>query len=306
MGISDTPIYDDNNIVEFRTSQIKPIKQLFECIKNKIPETSLLFDGSQFKILQVDTARTFMVDVRLDGENFEHYYCNLDGGMDNIEININVSEINPIFKSVNKDDTVFTFYYKRNSSHVNIIFHNTVKKETKSFEISIQNPETTDDEDTVEIAQDNLDSYEYVISMPSSDLTGICKTLKNIGCTEINILHDYETLKFISLLPNNRTACITREGTRYGGDVDATKSLVFTKLPDSIDDVGPYSETFIFSIFSEFCRSHGSGDDKIVEILCTKDQPLILHYEIGDLGEMYIALATKNSVDDDDDEDIMM
>lgn len=288
MGISDRPAHGENNVVEFTTSQIKPIKQLFEGIKNKLPDTGLLFDATRMKIMQIDTARTFLVDVKLEGENFEHYYCDPSRcGNDHIEIGLNAETINSVFKSLTKDDTILTFSYKYQDNHVNITFHNSKKAETKSFDIAIQVADPNDE--FKEISAEDLESYEYFMSMPTADLSGICKALKNIDCEIVRIKHDGSTLTFKSegVTPTR----IIREGTigTSQGAQDSEK-LVFTRLPD--DGSGPYSGQFKFSTFHEFTKSQGNGDNKIVQIMLKKNAAIILHYKIGDLGEMYIAMAS--------------
>jgi len=303
MGISDGPAYGDSNVVEFRTGQIKPIKQLFESIKNKLPDTSLLFDRSCMKILQVDTAQTFLVDVRLDGENFEHYYCNPDQENDYIEINLNAENLNAVFKSVTKDDSIFTFTYSHNNSTVNIMFQNPKKDEIKSFDIPIQNPESEDD--FKEITQDMIDEYDYCMSMPTTDLTAICKTFKNVNCDVIQIIHDNVSLRFTS--PGDTKVSVTRVGTVSDENATDSDKLIFSKLPkylsesEKVDDEGPYSGKFKFSTFHEFSKSQGNADNKIVELMLGKGRPIILHYEIGDLGEMLIAMAAMTEDNEEED-----
>lgn len=293
MGVSDKPVYNDNNVVEFRTCQIRPMKQLFEGIKNKLPDTSILFSQNMMRILQVDTAQTFMVDVKLSGDNFEHYYCdtsNENGEQEYLEININAENINAAFKSWCKDDNILTFTYKRNGNAVNIIFYNPKKDETKSFELPLQHPDPG--ETFTELTSAMIDEYEYCMSMPTADLISICKTFKNVNCDVLQIVHDGKMLLFNSL--GDAKASITRVGdSRVGSSKDEVdpEKLVFTKLPNDDHMVGPYSGKFKFSTFNEFSKSQGNGDNKIVQILLQKNKPIILHYDIGDLGEMYIAMA---------------
>uniref|UniRef100_A0A6C0J666 Proliferating cell nuclear antigen PCNA N-terminal domain-containing protein n=1 Tax=viral metagenome TaxID=1070528 RepID=A0A6C0J666_9ZZZZ len=297
MGINNVPDNEDS-VVEFRTSQIRPIRQLFESIKNKLPDTSLLFHPECMKILQVDTAQTFLVDVKLHGENFDHYYCNPGRGeseQQHIEINLNAENLNAVFKSVTKEDQIFTFTYKYKSNHVELEFHNPKKKEVKCFVIPIQNPEN--DDDFTEITPAMIDEYSYRMSMLTSDLTSICKTLKNINCDSMQIRHDTNTLKFSST--GDTRGNIIRTGTTYSEKED-DEQLTFIKVPTG---EGPYSGKFKFSTFYEFSKSQGNGDNKIVQILLEKDKPIILHYEIGTLGEMYIAMAAFEADDDDEDDD---
>ena len=65
MGISSEPIYSESSYVEFRTNQIKPVKSIFDAIKNNLPDTTIFFSAEGMKILQLDGTGNFLVNVRL-------------------------------------------------------------------------------------------------------------------------------------------------------------------------------------------------------------------------------------------------
>ena len=279
-------VYGHKNVVEFRTHQLKPFKQLFDSIKNKLPDTSFLFTKTGLKIAQYDAATTFLVDVRLDADNFEHYYFDESSGKTVHDINLSAAHLNQVFKCVTKDDTIFAFWFTENPTEVTVMFENDKKNETRKFEIPVQNP----DED-IQLGQiDNLEGYEYSLSMPSADLNRICKELKTMECEKVQILHDRSSLYFKSNPRKNSTSTvkttIVRKGS-IGGEETTTK---FDKVPEREGSI--YSDTFKFSTLYEFSKSQSGGDNKIVRIYLKNNEPLILHYEIGTLGEMHVALAT--------------
>lgn len=282
MGISDVPIYSNSNVIEIRTNQGGAFSKLLGCIKDKLPDTCLLFDNDGLKILQMDTASTFVVDVKLDGENFEHFYCDTSNNSKKvIDLYFNANHLNSVFKCMNKDDIILIISYEHNSDYINIMFENPKKNEVKGFQVPTQNPEN--DTPMGQICADIINNCEYRLSMPTSDLSSICRGLKNLDCERVDISHDGETLRFSS---GGSVKC---EFIRRGGDSE--DDLHFTKLPPPDDNEGPYRGTFRFSTLNEFTKSQGTGDGKIVQILLSRDSPLVLHYEIGTLGEMYIAMS---------------
>lgn len=285
MGISTTPIHSRQSIVEFRTNQIRPFKALFDSIKNKLPDTSLIFTPHGMRITQMDSIMSFLVDVDLDGEEFEHYYCKPDitNGEQAVEINLSALHLNQVFKAVTKDDTIFTFIYQKNNDDtVHISFSNEQKDETREYEIRLQTP----DEDTRmgELADEN---YQYVLTMPSADLVRICRDLKTLECEQVQIKHDGKSLQFTTT--GNIKATISREGTK----LDNSEGLKFLTESKAV-----YCQSFKFSTLHDFSKCHSGSDSRIVKILLNEVY-LVLQYEIGSLGKMQIAIASIQNTDTD-------
>lgn len=281
MGISDQPVFGSNNVVEFKTNEIKPIKQLFDSIKNKLPDTSLLFDSTSVKILQMNAATTFLVDVRLDGENFQHYFFD-SSREDTLELNISADMLNSVFKCVSKDDAIFHFQYEYDKEII-ITIENPKKNEYKTFEIPLQAADGG--KDIAALTDNQLETYDYRLSMPIADFAKICSNLKNMNCEMVNITHDGNKLSFSSVGGCN--CVLVKHGTDNPTDTD---SMIISKIPDD-PNIGPYKGSFKFSTLCEFSKSQGNGDGKIVQILLSQDRPIILLYDVGTLGQMYIALA---------------
>ena len=288
MGIVTTPIHSRQSIVEFRTNQIRPFKALFDSIKNKLPDTSLIFTPKGMRITQMDNIMSFLVDVDLDGEEFEHYYCKPDvsNGEQVVEINLSALHLNQVFKAVTKDDTIFTFIYQKNNNDtVQITFSNEQKDETREYEIRIQ---TADDE--LRMAELDQVDYKYVLTMPSADLVRICRDLKTLECEQVQIKHDGRSLQFTT--NGSIKATISREGTKLGG----SDGLKFLTTEDG-DDHGVYCRSFKFSTLHDFSKCHSGSDSRIVKILLN-DIHMVLQYEIGSLGKMSIAIAAIQNHDD--------
>ena len=291
MGISESARFSANSVVEIETTQIKPFKQLFDSIKNKLPDTSLLFNQESMQILQLDSASTFLVDVRLHGENFEHFYC-APHDANFKEINLSAGHLNQVFKNVTNGDTRLVLYYEDRSDYVTIILENSSKSEHRTFEVPIQNPQ----DDILLGEMKEFDQYGYALSMPSADLVRICRELKNMECEKVQITHDRRALRFVSnpgsTNNGNVKTSIVRIGTLAldGDAVDADiETTLFTKVPT--DGHSIYSGTFKFATLYEFSKSQSGGENKIVRIFLQIDEPMILHYEIGTLGELKVGLA---------------
>ena len=268
-----------NVIVEFRTNQIRPFKTLFDSIKNNLPDTSIFFDQTGIKIMQVDALKTFLVNVRLERDNFEYFYCEPDvsSGLSTIELNISTVHLNQTFKSTTNDDNILRFIYEKNSDTVQIIISSDKKLEERVYDIPIQNPD-----ESVQIGEiSGTSNFPYSLTMPCADLQRICRDFKNLSSDKISITHDGQNLKFSCLGTIKST--INRRGKSEKSD----DSVHFSKTPKD----STYSDVFKFSTLNEFSKCQSGGESKIVRILLKQGEPIVLHFEIGTLGEMSVAIA---------------
>jgi proliferating cell nuclear antigen PCNA len=287
MGISSEPIYSENSIVEFRTNQIKPIKSIFDAIKNNLPDTTIFFTPNCMKILQLDGTSNFLVNVCLYGDKFEHFYCEPDPatagdtGDDTVTINLSAIQLNNIFKNVKTDDNMLEFVYERSAENVKLIFSSEKKAEVRTYTISTQNAE---DDSYGEI--EGIDEFPYCLSLPCSDLQGICRDFKNSQCDKITISHDGQKLIFSGKGPQIDTSI-----ERNGQSTD--------KVPRDADQ-STYSDVFKFQTLNEFSKCQAGGESKIVKIHLSQGDPIVLHFEVGTLGEMDVAIAAIIPIDPDD------
>lgn len=285
MGVSNEPVYSDHSFVEFRTTQIKPIKSIFDAIKNNLPDTTIFFSSEGMKILQLDGTGCFLVNVNLYGENFEHYYCNPDteNGESTVTVNLSAIQLNNIFKNVKTDDNMMAFYYEKESDDVHLIFSSEKKSEVRTYTISTQHIE--DDIQFGEI--EGTENFPYCLSLPCSDLQGICRDFKNSQCEKITISHDGQKLLFSGQGP-----AISSRIERSGQNTDKTPSG---------DDESTYSDVFKFSTLNEFSKCQSGGESKIVKIYLSQGEPIVLHFEVGTLGDMDVAIAAHIPLDTEGD-----
>jgi proliferating cell nuclear antigen PCNA len=229
--------------------------------------------------MQVDALKTFLVNVRLERDNFEYFYCEPDvsSGLSTIELNISTVHLNQTFKSTTNDDNILRFIYEKNSDTVQIIISSDKKLEERVYDIPIQNPD-----ESVQIGEiSGTSNFPYSLTMPCADLQRICRDFKNLSSDKISITHDGQNLKFSCLGTIKST--INRRGKTEKSD----DSVHFSKTPKD----STYSDVFKFSTLNEFSKCQSGGESKIVRILLKQGEPIVLHFEIGTLGEMSVAIA---------------
>ena len=74
--------------MKFKTIQASALKSAFEVLKDILNDVNVYFTPKGVQILTLDTARVALIDMFLDANNFEEYYCEA-----NIVAGINVTNM---------------------------------------------------------------------------------------------------------------------------------------------------------------------------------------------------------------------
>jgi len=286
---ANEPKYDSSNIMEFRTTQCKPFRVLFDALKENITDVSVYFGTDGFKIYSLDNGQTVLINVELEADNFDHYFCRKEINDSNqevpIQICLSVHNVNKVLKTISPEDDVLVWTYNPQNEYITIIISNSSKQETRSYEIKLQDP---DDEDEAGVV-DDMSEYEYVLTMPCNDFQRICRDLKGMNVTTITMTHQDDALTFSSK-SDVATSNIVRRGRAGEEKEESEDNVIFCKLPEG---KSCYSGEFKFESLYNFskCASIGSKSGKVVKILLSQDKPIILVFNVGKLGKILFVLA---------------
>lgn len=289
MPVSNTPKFSSDNVMEFRTSECKPFKVLFDALKENINDVSIYFNSERMFIYSLDTGRTVLINVELDSDEFDHYYCRRELNDQKqevpLELTVSVHNVNRVLKTITGDDDTLVWWYNPSNDHMTIVISSSSKNEQRSYEIKLQEPEDEDDAGAV----DGISNYSYALTMPCEDFQRICKDLRGMNVTTLTIKHQENHLIFSSKSDIANTS-IVRKGIEGDLDQENENSLVFCKVPS---DTSCYSDDFKFESFFNFskCASIGSKTGKIVQILLNPEQPAILIFKVGKLGKILFVMA---------------
>lgn len=289
--MSEEPIYGDSNSVEFRTTQCKPFKILFDALKENITDVDLYFSSNSLNIYTLDRSKSVLINVDLEGENFDHYYCKVqvdESGQEvPTKINVSVHNITKVLKTITNDDDILIWTYNPDKDFLTVIISSSSKQEQRSYEIKLQESEEDDDAGIVQ----GINDYSFVLTMPCSDFQRICRDLKQMNVNTVTISHDGKMLMFQSKSEVASSSIIRAgiDGELKDGD---ESSLVFCKVPD---DSMVYKDDFKFDSLHNFskCANIGAKGGKIVQIYMSPDNPIILIFNVGKLGKILFVLAAK-------------
>ena len=246
-----------------KTVQSQSIKVLVESLKEVLTDINIYFDQNGFKIMTMDNARVALVYVRLFKEHFEEYYC------ENKQMcGINMIYFFKLLKTVSNNDVLTIFIRKNNMNELGIRIENKEKNTVMESFLKM-----------LDISEEKLEipdiQYDSVISMPSVDLQKYCRDLSVIS-NQVNI--SSVDCKFI--LESNGD--FASQKIIIG---EAQNGLIFSKKNQNV------SETFDLKYLNSFTKS--TNLCSTVEIFLKMNYPLVIEYNVANLGKLQFCLAPK-------------
>lgn len=268
------------NRMELRTGKNYIIRILLECLKFIIHETNIVFHvdsktdpdnefSDNITISQQNTSESVAVNIQLDGDEFEHYFCDKK-----TVIGVNVVELFKVIKSVEKDDIIFLYVEDDNTNNFFISTENSKTRQvTKTLIQTIEN-----EDEGLEIP--DLE-FDMTVEIPSSQFQKICKDFKTFKVKKIEI----NALERKIIISSN--------------DSDVKRNVILQANPGegqndgiSINDVSQnyiYKGVFILSYFEHFTKATPLCDK--VTLFLKNDAPLMIQYKVVNVGEMRFLLT---------------
>jgi proliferating cell nuclear antigen len=253
----------DEYILFIKTVQSQSIKILVESLKEVLTDINLYFDNNGLKIMTMDNARVALVYVRLIKDNFEEYHCR-----NKVMCGINMIYLFKLLKTVSNSDVLTIFIRSNSTNELGIRIENKEKNTiTESFLKML------------DISEEKLEIpdivYDSVISMPSVDLQKYCRDLSVISN---QVVISSTESKFI-LASNGDFAS---QKIIIG---EAQNGLIFSKKNQNV------SEKFDLKYLNSFTKS--TNLCSTVEIFLKREYPLVIEYNVANLGKLQFCLAPK-------------
>jgi proliferating cell nuclear antigen len=241
------------------TIKATAVKNVFETLKDILNDCNLIFSPTGVSLCTLDTARTSLIDMRLNADDFEEYACSEE----EIVCGINVSNFFKLLKSVTNSDVLRLSIKCKEFLTVEITSEG--KKTSTTYELKLLDI----NESRIEVP--NIDMTTVcTTTLPSSDFQRLCRDMSNIG-SEISIVRKQNIL---------RLSC--------AGDFANQETTIETVESIDHDIHGLYSLRYL-NIFTK-----ATSMANTVQILQEKENRfLILKYMVANLGDIKFYLATK-------------
>jgi proliferating cell nuclear antigen len=254
---------EEDYILYIKTVQSQSIKILIESLKEVLTDINLYFDNNGLKIMTMDNARVALIYVRLIKDNFEEYMCK-----NKIMCGINMIYLFKLLKTVGNSDVLTLFIRESSSNELGIRIENKEKNTiTESFLKML------------DISEEKLEipdiQYDSVISMPSVDFQKYCRDLSVISNQVI--------------ITSTESRFILESNGDFASQKiiigEAQNGLIFSKKNQNV------SESFDLKYLNSFTKS--TNLCSTVEIFLKKEYPLVIEYNVANLGKLQFCLAPK-------------
>jgi len=248
--------------MKFKTIQASAVKSAFEVLKDILNDVNVYFTKKGVQVLTLDTARVALVDMFLDADNFEEYYCEAD-----MVAGINVTNMFKLLKFISNNDTLTVEINSR--EYLDIRIENTVKRSDTRFKLKLLDI----NEDQIEVPTIKM---AVVTTMQSIDFQRICRDMNNLAVDlEITRNSTQFIIKCEGDFANQETIIECIDDGSFDGELQGRYSLKYLNL---------------FTKATGMCAS--------VQIMQEEDNRfLVLRYNVANLGELKFYLATKASDD---------
>ena len=244
--------------MKFKTIQASAIKSAFEVLKDILNDVNIYFTKKGVQVLTLDTARVALVDMFLDAENFEEYYCEAD-----MVAGINVTNMFKLLKFISNNDTLTVEINSR--EYLDIRIENTAKRSDTRFKLKLLDI----NEDQIEVPTLKM---AVTTTMQSIDFQRICRDMNNLAVDlEITRTSSQFIIRCEGDFANQETVIECVDDKTFDGELQGRYSLKYLNL---------------FTKATGMCAS--------VQIMQEEDNRfLVLRYNVANLGELKFYLATK-------------
>lgn len=266
-GLADQHTLENSNyLIEIKTVQTPVFRTLSEALKEILTDVNLIFEESGLKIIAMDASHTVLVHLKLEAENFEQYYC------EHKQI-VGLSMINlfKLLKTMGNNDTLTIYLEKSDINRLGIKIENGEKNSVTNYKLNI-----------LDLSNENITippaTFEYVITMPSTDFQKIIRDMNNLS----------ETLEIKSagqVLIFSCAGDFAVQETTIGQTHDGL-SFIKNNNPDEIvQGLFELKYLVLFTKCTNLCNS--------IKLYLKNDYPLIIEYSVASLGNIRLCLAPK-------------
>lgn len=252
------------------------LKKIVSALKELIEQASWDLTEEGIQLQSMDSSHVALVQMMLHHDSFEAYRCD-----QNIAMGLNMEHLNKVFAAFSQGTV--QLQCEDESDSVKFVFEDEKKQRKQSYELRLMD---------LDVEQLGIPDQEYQasFSMPSSEFTKIIKDMLVIG----------ETV----------TISVTKGGVQFKTDGEIGKADVHLYRGETIDDEEndnsgsleldvqePIDLAFATQYLKKFTAA--SSLAKNVTVSLSKDVPMVICYEMEDVGHLKYFLAPK--IDDDDD-----
>ncbi|PNH08933.1 Proliferating cell nuclear antigen [Tetrabaena socialis] len=257
---------------EAKISQGSVLKKLVEALKELVTEGNIDVSPSGMSLQAMDSSHVCLVSLVLRDDGFDHFRCDR-----NMPMGIHFANFSKILKCAGNDDAI-TLKAEDNADQLTLMFESSNQDRISDFDLKLMSIESE------HLGIPDQD-YSAEIKMPASEYQRIVRDLTSIGDTVL-ISATKEGIKF-STSGDVGTANVT---LRHNTTSEKQEEHTIIDLKE------PVALTFALRYLKNFSNATALAPQ--VKLSLTKDLPIVVEYQVGELGNIRFYLAPK--IDDED------
>ncbi|CBY07813.1 unnamed protein product [Oikopleura dioica] len=257
---------------ECRLSKAEVLKKVMDALKDLIKEGVWDVTCESFSLQSMDSSHVSLVQVELKSDGFESFRCDK-----NLALGVNMDTMQKLMKCSVNDD-VLTIKAEDDGDLMTILFESQNGDKTSAYEMKLM------DLDIEQLGIPDQD-YSCVVKMPSGEFQRICRDLSIIG-ESVNITIVKSGVDFSAKGDIGSAKIHLTESANVDNEKDAV----------TIEVNEPVNLTFALRYLNFFTKATPLSGQVCLSI--SPDVPMVVKYEIEDLGSVKYFLAPK--IEDDE------
>jgi len=253
------------------------LKKCVEAVKELVTDGKFDCSKGGMSLQAMDSSHVALVALLLRADGFDHYRCDKP-----VSLGIKLVSLAKVLKCAGNDD-VLTMKAEEERDAIAFTFEDPKNKKFSEFDLKLMDIES----DTLGIPDTE---YKASVTLPSSEFQRIVRDLGVLGDT-VMISATKEGVKF-SVSGDMGTGSVTlRQAEGAMDDDEEDKDAV------NIDLVEPVSLTFALRYLGLFAKAAPLSDS--VTLSLSPDVPLVVNFQLGEVGNVKFYLAPKLGDEDD-------
>merc|ERR1712168_876467 len=239
------------------------LKKTMDALKDLIKEAVWDVSGQGLSLQSMDSSHVSLVQVTLRTEGFETFRCDK-----NLALGVNMDTMGKLMKCAANDDAI-TLRSEDNGDLLGLVFESKSGDKSSEFEMKLM----------------DLDIEQ--LGMPSQEFARICKDLSNIGeSVQITVTKGGVTFSAKGDIGNAKI------NLTQGGNVDKEEESIVIDMQEAVN------LTFALRYLNFFTKATPLSSQVILSL--SPEVPLVVEYDIDDIGHVKYFLAPK--IEDEDEE----
>lgn len=268
---------------EAKLTQGSILKKVVDSLKDLLNEASFNLSNEGIVLESIDSSHVTLVSLLLRADGFEKFRCDR-----NMPVGINMSSLSKIMRAAGNDDSI-TLRADDNGDCLGLVFEAPNGGRVCDYDLKL-----------IDLNGDGVGvpemEYDVSVRISSDEFQRICRDLSALG-ESVTIEANKEAVRF-SVSGDVGSGSISLKNLNGDSHTSTTgkESSSSSAGTTSISIKNPASISVSLKFLSQFTKAGGLSDSVRLEF--SDDAPMMVDYQIGDLGYVRYYLAPKCADDD--------